>query len=711
VVDSSLDITQFHGSTSTYLEAASGKASLNIFKMARPGLALHLRRAIRHVREKREPYEHTIHVKLGTENQTITLNAVPLTSGDKTELSILVVFRGNTVESSDKLNGTTATLRQPKTVATDADNRQMLLLERELIEQQDEMRRLSEDQEIATEELQLANEEVRSSNEELQSLNEELETSSEELASTNEELVSMNQTLRASNEALTVARDFAEAIIATVREPLVVLNSDLKVMTANDSFYRIFKVSRQATVSSTLYELGNGQWRIPELQALLEDILSKNTHFQDYLVSHDFPDIGPKTMLLDAHRVQTDKASDQLILLAIEDITESQQALQNLQATANQLQFMAESMPQKVFTAAQDGAIDYFNPQWSEFTGLSIEQIRGWGWTQFIHPDDLDATVELWKHSIASGELYEQEHRFRRADGVYHWHLSRAHALRDDNGEVIMWVGSNTDIEDIKRTKQRSAELERATTALKRQRNQLVALNKAKEEFISLASHQLRTPATGVKQYVGMLLEGYAGEVSSTQREFLDQANESNDRQLRIIDDLLKVARVDSGYLALDKTPTDLVPLLESILKEQAACFAERQQHAIFKHTAVNSVVLIDSRKMRMVLENLIDNASKYTHRGKFITVTLSQSSAEVQIDVTDEGVGIATIDLSHLFQKFSRIDNDMSILVGGSGLGLYWAKKIVDLHGGSITVASVSGEGSTFTVTIPTNTKNQRLV
>ncbi len=711
VVDSSLDIIHFHGSTSPYLEAAPGKASLNLYKMARPGLVLHLRKAIRHVKEKKEPYEHTVHVKLDDKTKMITLNALPLTSGDNAESSTLIVFSDNPEEERNELSQATVTTKKTNAAEAADYSRQLLQLERELAEQQDEMRRLSEDQEIANEELQLANEEVRSSNEELQSLNEELETSSEELASTNEELVSMNQTLRASNEALAAARDYAEAIIATVREPLLVLSSDLRVVIANDSFYRVFKVTKQATVGSPLYELGNGQWRIPQLQSLLEDTLIKNNQFQDYQVTFDFPGIGPKTMLLDARRIQTDKdnVADQLILLAIEDVTERQQAEQSLQRTADRLQFMAESMPQKIFTATSDGARDYFNPQWSEFSGIPIEQITGWGWTNLVHPDDLDETVASWKHSVTSGEPYEQKNRFRRSDGSYLWHLSRARALRDDNGKIVMWVGSNTDIEDVMRSKQRSAELERTTADLKRQRNQLVALNKAKEDFINLASHQLRTPATGVKQYVNMVLGGYAGEITPTQREFLDQANESNDRQLRIIEDLLKVARVDSGHIKLDKTPTDLVQLLNSILREQAAGFAEREQRTELIHTAPSVVASVDNQRIRMVLENIIDNASKYSYSGKLITVKLSQRDTEVHISVTDEGIGIAAAELSHLFQKFSRLDNKMSVLVGGTGLGLYWAKKIVDLHCGSISVASTVGKGSTFTVILPKDSSHQR--
>ena len=108
-------------------------------------------------------------------------------------------------------------------------------------------------------------------------------------------------------------------------------------------------------------------------------------------------------------------------------------------------------MPQKIFTAAPNGDIDYFNQQWTEFTGLPFEQIRDWGWKQFMHPDDLDETVRTWVHALQSGEPYQQEHRFRRADGAYHWHLSRALPLRDDQGRIVLWIGSNTDVDDLKR--------------------------------------------------------------------------------------------------------------------------------------------------------------------------------------------------------------------------------------------------------------------
>lgn len=389
-------------------------------------------------------------------------------------------------------------------------------------------------------------------------------------------------------------------------------------------------------------------------------------------------------------------------VVELRDVTEERLVAKEVADREAQLRFMAESMPQKVFTATPDGDVDYFNPQWMEYTGLSFEQIREWGWLQFIHPDDVEENVRAWKYSIATGEPFELEHRFRRYDGTYHWHISRAHAMRDQQGKIIKWIGSNTDVEAVKKTLSRKKQLEDITESLKEQRKQLIALNRAKDEFISLASHQLRTPATGVKQYLGMVLDGFAGDVTDTQRHMLDQAYLSNEREITIINDLLKVAQVDAGRVRLVKKPADMRQLIERVLADQRSKFDERKQDVVFqcKHPAV--VVGMDEDRMHMVLENIIDNASKYTPSGKRICVSLDISRYEVTLSVEDEGVGIDEHEMDKLFRKFSRLDNPLSVTVGGTGLGLYWAKKIVDLHDGTIEVESEVGTGTTFRITIP---------
>lgn len=358
-------------------------------------------------------------------------------------------------------------------------------------------------------------------------------------------------------------------ITETTREPFIILDKDLSVVSANQAFYRKFKVGKKATEGRLIYELGNNQWDAPKLRELLEHILPKHRVLNNYELTHDFPVIGRKTMLLNARQVD----SKQLILLAMEDVT---------------------------------------------------------------------AKTEL------------------KADS-----------------EVM-------------------------TANLIEQRDQLQGLSDSKDEFISLASHQLRTPATAVKQYVGMLTHDYVGKVSVDQMSMLNIVYESNERQLEIIEDLLRVAKVDAGKVHLDKSSYDMTRQVEIVIKEQAILFKSRGQKVVLNKPSQQVMASIDQRLMLMVLENLLDNASKYSQVGGQVTIDIEQNASHTLVSIKDNGVGIRQSDRQKLFKKFSRIDNPMSASVRGTGLGLYWAKKVLDLHEGSIEVTSKLNEGSTFIIKTP---------
>ena len=229
-----------------------------------------------------------------------------------------------------------------------------------------------------------------------------------------------------------------------------------------------------------------------------------------------------------------------------------------------------------------------------------------------------------------------------------------------------------------------------------------LALQQAKDDFISIASHQLRTPATAVKQYVGMFLEGYAGRLTPLQKKLLKRAYESNERQLTIIEDLLNVARVDAGNMKLNIATTDLVQILESVINEQMNKVVNRRQTIRLSSSSTEVAVNIDAERIRMVFENLIDNAIKYTPEDKNIDVRIRRNPNSAEVKIIDEGVGIAPDDIEKLFRKFSRVPNSLSIESGGTGLGLYWAERIVKLHKGHIKISSKVGKGSTFSVRLP---------
>jgi signal transduction histidine kinase len=257
-------------------------------------------------------------------------------------------------------------------------------------------------------------------------------------------------------------------------------------------------------------------------------------------------------------------------------------------------------------------------------------------------------------------------------------------------------------MEDVTLQQKLKNDSDELTANLIKQRDELQRLSNDKDEFIALASHQLRTPATVVKQYMAMLTQGSAGHLSEEQMDMIAIVYKSNERQLEIIEDLLRVARVDDGNVRLEKTSYDIVKQLELAMTKQAILFKTRKQTVSLHKSQQTIIVCMDQDLILMVLDNLLDNAGKYSKPGSQITIRVDQNNSHALISIQDTGVGIRAKDQQKLFKRFSRIDNPLSVSVGGTGLGLYWAKKILDLHGASIDVESVLSKGSTFTVKLP---------
>lgn len=224
----------------------------------------------------------------------------------------------------------------------------------------------------------------------------------------------------------------------------------------------------------------------------------------------------------------------------------------------------------------------------------------------------------------------------------------------------------------------------------------------AKDDLLSLASHQLRTPATVVKQYVGMMLQGYAGKLTEQQLSMLSNAYDSNERQLEIINQLLYVARLDAGRIILRHEKTDAAKLIRDVAHEQSEALAARGQQLTFKLPKNPVWAELDPHYMRMVVENLLSNAIKYTPENGQITLAARRSHGNVVIRVSDTGVGIDPGVQRNIFEKFTRVENELSNDVNGSGVGLYLTQQIVTLHGGTIEVKSALGQGSSFIVRIP---------
>lgn len=317
VINLQMDILHFRGSTDLYLTHAPGKASLNIIKLARKELVLELRKSISEVLKTNQPVKKVgIELKSKTGRQIIGIEVAPLNL-EWGEPLLLILFSEHEqkqiyVPIAKNADGT----------CPEQDQR-IRELEEALAGAHADAFLLANEQEAFIEELQSANQEVVSSNEELQTVNEELETSKEEIESTNEELTTTIQELQVRNDLLNESYDYSKAIISTLHDPLIVLDKALRVKTANPSFYKKFEVSVGHTEGMLLYDLGNKQWDIPELRMLLEDIIPKQTFFNDFEVHHNFPGIGHKILKLNASRLVQKSHGEELILLSIRDVTEA----------------------------------------------------------------------------------------------------------------------------------------------------------------------------------------------------------------------------------------------------------------------------------------------------------------------------------------------------------------------------------------------------
>ena len=354
-------------------------------------------------------------------------------------------------------------------------------------------------------------------------------------------------------------------------------------------------------------------------------------------------------------------------------------ALREAETARERFHFLAESMPQKIFTARPNGDVDYFNRQWTEFTGLPFDEIKGWGWTRFIHPDCLDANVVSWRHSVETGEPFTFQHRVRRADGAFRWHLSRALAMRDAEGKISMWIASNTDIHE---QKEKEEELRR--------------LNDDLQQFAYSASHDLQEPIRNVAVYSEVVAAQYDHLLDEEGRQYLGFLVEGGRRLATLINDLLAYTR--AGVVESSVTRVDSMVVWQHTLASLAE--AIRENGAVVTCGALPEVYMTEAH-LQQVFQNLVSNALKYrTQDAPSIHVSAENLGASWRFSVRDNGIGIDPQYKEKIFGVFKRLHRDQKY--AGTGIGLAICQRVVERYGGRIWVESESGKGATFFFTIP---------
>jgi signal transduction histidine kinase len=240
-------------------------------------------------------------------------------------------------------------------------------------------------------------------------------------------------------------------------------------------------------------------------------------------------------------------------------------------------------------------------------------------------------------------------------------------------------------------------EVDRATAELRASNQKLKQLDQTKDEFISLTSHQLRTPLTTIKGYISMILDGDVGEVSPQQRKLLEEAFNSSQRMVHLISDFLNISRIQTGKFVIELTDMNLADILDEEIDQLRISATSRKLNLVYDKPSDFPTMPIDEGKIRQVMMNFIDNAIYYSPAGKTITVVLTHTATTVEFKVIDQGIGVPKAEQHKLFAKFSRASNARKQRPDGTGIGLFMAKKVVVALGGAIIFQSEEGKGSTF--------------
>lgn len=379
------------------------------------------------------------------------------------------------------------------------------------------------------------------------------------------------------------------------------------------------------------------------------------------------------------------------------DIEALRQTEISLRESEARYRTLVESIPQLVWTANQEGTVLDVNQRWCDFTGLTLEQVQDSGWEAMIYPEDVSIMTQNWAKALESGIYYQAEGRMRRADGVYRWHLHQAVPQKNEQGQIVKWFGTATDIEAQKQLEiERDRVLELEQTA----RMEAERANRIKDEFLAILSHELRSPLNPILGWVQLLKTQKFDQARTAQG--LETIERNAKLQTQLIDDLLDVAKILRGKLSLNANPLNLSLVIEAALDTVKTA-------AVAKSITLNSdlpnigQVSADSTRLQQIIWNLLSNAIKFTPSGGRVKICLERVNKMAQVTVSDTGKGINPHFLPHIFEYFRQEDASITRKHGGLGLGLAIVRHLVEAHGGTIAASSLGeGQGATFTVQLP---------
>lgn len=488
---------------------------------------------------------------------------------------------------------------------------------------------------------------------------------------------------------------YAQDIVDTVREPLLMLDTNLRVQSANRAFYETFHVSAAETENQLIYQLGNGQWDIPDLRTLLEDVIPTSSVFNDYELEHTFPIIGRRVMLLNGRKLRAGSHSA-IIVVAMEDVTERRQAEADFRAIETYAQDIVDTVREPLLILdttlrVQSGNRAFyhtFRVSPEETENRLIYELGNGQW-------DIPALRTLLEDIVPKSSVFNDFELVHDFPGVgRRVMLLNARKLQAGHHGALLVLA----MEDV-------TERRRVEEAVAKAKEASEMANRTKSLFLANMSHELRTPLNAIVGYSEMLQEEAIDRELDSFSADLEKITLSGKQLLALINDILDLSKIEAGKMELYLETFDLNALIDEVAATLGPMVENNSNKLRIERATNLGGMRADQVKVRQALYNLLSNAAKFTHDGS-ITLNAEREMMDdvewIVFRVTDTGIGLSPDKIVRLFQDFTQADASTTRKFGGTGLGLALTRRFCQMMGGDVTVSSTPDKGSTFTIKLP---------
>ncbi|MCK4274086.1 MAG: PAS domain S-box protein [Dehalococcoidales bacterium] len=478
---------------------------------------------------------------------------------------------------------------------------------------------------------------------------------------------------RRAEEALEESEEkFSKAFHASPNAMVITSQKDGRFIEVNDSHIHVTGFTREETIGRTTTELN--AWVNPKDRRRIVKILEEKGHVDNEEIQFRTKSGKIYTGLFSAEKVNI--GGEPCLISVSIDITEQKQSQEILQTVSH-------SSPLGIYIT-QDDRLQYTNPQFQKITGYTQKELLGRELLSLVAIEDSDVVRSCTAFTLQEDNPYPCEYRILNKTGQIKWVMQTVCPIHYEGREAIL--GNLMDITERKYLERKVIEYEE--------------LSKMKSDLLATVSHELRTPLSTIKGYSTMILD-YSSRLGSDETmDYLKSIDNSADRLTKLVDNLLDTSRMEAGLLKLERSPTNISQLIQKVAAEAGIRAGDHK--IITKLNDKLPRLNIDVKRIRQVLDNLIDNAIKYSPQGTEVLISAKKNGRELLVSINDQGAGIPAEELTGIFDRMYRIEQRLSSDVDGMGLGLYICQGLVEAHGGRIWAESTVGQGSTIQFTLP---------